>query len=604
MGLLILFGIGAISLSVIITPSFTSKFLSPDHNLSAESVQLLNRFRFFSFISGILAIIYGFVLLIVKNLGKKVDWVISFFHLEKLPELPQLKRTLSSKKEILIAVFILIIWLLVVIFTATKHEFWRDEVRAFTQARAAITVFDLYEITQYDGHPVLWFLILFFGKTISNTPLVLPIASILIAFSAVSIFMFFSPFQLWIKCLFIFSGLPLYEYSVLARDYGLSMLLLFISAILYRNKEKHTFLLAFALFLLANSNAHSTILVCLIALIWLWDLVANQRKLSNHKHKISSYLPFVLIFAGLLLSLFWIFPKTNAKLSPIDNLSFKELLVSVSAATFDAFIKPGQTFSALLPFPLPPLVASIMIYLSVFGLLARTDLFLAAFSSLIAFGLFFRVIYDGHYRHQGLFFIFIIFLFWLFIDSLSYISLNRGKKLLFFIGFYGAFLILIIGNVALAYRSVKTDIFQEMSSSSSLGKFLNNSTIYRNAIIVAEPDYFMESLPYYSDNLIYFPREDRFGEFVTWTSESKKRLSLSEVLSTALTIKAKQNQPVLIVLGHLSIGNKQDGAITYSYNNLFTWNRDELEDFNKNTSLVAEFTSSKGNENYRVYEIK
>lgn len=50
---------------------------------------------------------------------------------------------------------ILAIWLTLVVFTTTKHEFWRDEVRALSVARAAASPLDLYDLTTNEGHPVL-----------------------------------------------------------------------------------------------------------------------------------------------------------------------------------------------------------------------------------------------------------------------------------------------------------------------------------------------------------------------------------------------------------------------------------------------------------------
>ena len=84
---------------------------------------------------------------------------------------------------------VLAIWLALVVFTTSRHEFWRDEVRALTLARTATSPFDLYGLIRDDGHPVLWYLLLFLGTSIVDTPLVLPITSVLIAFAAVALFM-------------------------------------------------------------------------------------------------------------------------------------------------------------------------------------------------------------------------------------------------------------------------------------------------------------------------------------------------------------------------------------------------------------------------------
>jgi hypothetical protein len=129
-----------------------------------------------------------------------------------------------------IAVAMLVLWLAGVVFTTLSHEYWRDEVRALSLARAATSPFDLYGLIQYDGHPVLWYLLLFIGTSLADSPLVLPIASAAVAMAAVALFVWRSPFELWVKGVFIFGALPFYEYSVVARNYGISMLLLFLAA--------------------------------------------------------------------------------------------------------------------------------------------------------------------------------------------------------------------------------------------------------------------------------------------------------------------------------------------------------------------------------------
>jgi hypothetical protein len=190
------------------------------------------------------------------------------------------QKNLTKLQRLIIKLIILGTWLSIVIFTSLHHEFWRDEVRAFTIVRDASSPLDLYSLLQNEGHPILWYLILYIVHSIIDTSLVLPITSITIAFIAVTIFMFFSPFSFWFRCFFIFSAFPIYEYSVMARNYGISMLLLFLIAILFQKRKKYPLSLAFILALLANTNVHSVILVSLIGCIWLWDIILEKRRLK------------------------------------------------------------------------------------------------------------------------------------------------------------------------------------------------------------------------------------------------------------------------------------------------------------------------------------
>jgi hypothetical protein len=506
-----------------------------------------------------------------------------------------------SASSVVVVLAILCLWLAVVIFTETKHEFWRDEVRSLSIARAAGSPLDLVGLTQYEGHPLLWYLLLYVGKSIVDTSLVLPVISIIISFAAVAVFMFFSPFELWIKILFIFCALPLYEYSVVARNYGISMLLLFIAALFYRDRTKHALLLAFILFLLANTNFHSAMLVCLISIVWAWDTFIDQRIRSTKLQAFSYLLPFAIVLIGVLLCVVSVMPKENTILTSVrQGVRMHELLDALSDATF----RPDKAFSQQIPSVLPPWIAIPILFLAAFGLLHRPTLFLAALAGQIGFGVLFLLVYDGFYRHQGLFIVFLLFLYWLLIDSSKVESMSRLNRLLFNIGLYVALVTLILWNVVQLKDTLWQDIVLERSSSKAFGEFLNNSAAYRDAIIVPEPDYFQESLPYYAQNKIYFPREHHFGTTVSFTTEANPRLSLGKLLSIARDIKTRYGKPVLIVLANWDVDQKPAGKISYSYNKVFSWDSAAQKDFLASTQFVIAFSSAYSDENYRVYALR
>lgn len=500
---------------------------------------------------------------------------------------------------------ILSIWLALVILAMTTHEFWRDEVRALSLARAAASPLDLYELVKYDGHPVLWFLILFVGKSVASTPLILPILSIAIAFAAVALLMFCSPLPYWIRCLFIFCAFPAYEYSVVARNYGISMLLLFVVAALYKHRSRFPLLLAFLLALLANTNVHSAVFVLAILGIWVWDLIGRNDEASDgldRRHHQSIWLPATIVIGGLLLCAAFVMPRDNTILtSTVDSVDFRTLLGSA----IDAAIRPDRTFALVVPSAFPSWVAAGVLYLAVIGLLGRRGLFCAAVASQVALGMMFRVVYPGEYRHQGLFLVFLMFLYWISLDSRSSNHLSAGaNRLLLGLGVNVALALLIAGNVPEMVRSIRTDISSELTSSKALGEFLTSTEPYQGAIIVPEPDYLMESLPFYAPNEIYFPRERRFGTTVSWTTEADYRLTLGGLLSAARVTRARYGKPVMIVLGHYQIGRDEPQELRYSYNKVFSWNASEIEELYESTTLVRDFDSAAGDENYRVYLLR
>ena len=136
------------------------------------------------------------------------------------------------------------------------------------------------------------------------------------------------------------------------------------------------------------------------------------------------------------------------------------------------------------------------------------------------------------------------------------------------------------------------------------GRFLTESQVYHDAIIVPEPDYLLESVPYYAKNLIYLAREHRFGTTVSFTTASNYHLSLGELLGAARDIRGHSGRPVLIVLGHKSMFIGGAGTIRSYYNRTFSWSQEELAELERRAEVVAEFNDAVSDENYRVYAIE
>jgi hypothetical protein len=489
------------------------------------------------------------------------------------------------------------LWLALVVITTSHHEFWRDEVRALSLARAASSPLDLYELVQYDGHPPLWHLLLYAGTAVVDTPLILPIASVLIALAAVTLFMVQAPFPFWFRCLFIFSALLVYEYAVMARNYGISVLLLFVAAALYRNRTRHPWSLAVALALLANTNVHSAIFAGLTAAVWASDLAARRTNEASRSDG-SRYLPLGVVFVGLVACAAFTLPRENTVLTSVRrSLEFQDVAVALRGAV----LRPDETFPDLRPAWFRPKPAILLLYVAVLGLAAKPNLLLAALAAQTALGVFFRVAYPGWYRHQGLYLMFLVFLYWLFIESGAKRARGGLRRVLFVSGLYVALPVLIAVDVSKAPNAIRADIAGAKSSSRALGRFLTESAEYRDAVIVPEPDFMLESLPYYAGNAIYLPRERRFGTTVSWTTESRPHLSLSGLLSAARDARTKVRGPVLIVLASIDPDRDAPGHRNYMYGKTFSWTAAEAEDFNASTTFLREFSASEGDEDYRVY---
>ena len=316
------------------------------------------------------------------------------------------------------------------------------------------------------------------------------------------------------------------------------------------------------------------------------------------KDLVPDSLVLILGCAAVYLAI-WSFPRhVKLFLGGVATLIGLGLFIRATGAAH--YLQTGA-FSTI---SLHSIARRLVLYVAVLGLLRRIHLFLAALCTLVGFGVFFRVAYSGDYRHEGLFLVFVLFLYWLALAEPADAIVRNKRRLLFNVGLYGAVFILLVANVSRSIAAIKTDIREDLSSSKAFGAFINSSNTYHDAILVPEPDYNAESFPYYLHNMIYIPREHRFGETVTWSTSAATSLSLGQLLADARTLKGQYKRPVLIVLGHPEVDRQTSGEVRFSYNKTFTWSAADSAEAGQWLVPVANFTSAVGDENYRVYAVR
>src|SRR5262249_34936058 len=97
---------------------------------------------------------------------------------------------------------VFISWCAIVLGVAARHEFWRDEVRALSLSIDARTPLDLPALLRNEGHPILWYLVLWAGYRLAGSPVILPAAAFVVAAAAVFLFVQRAPLHRALKVLF------------------------------------------------------------------------------------------------------------------------------------------------------------------------------------------------------------------------------------------------------------------------------------------------------------------------------------------------------------------------------------------------------------------
>ncbi len=512
----------------------------------------------------------------------------------------------ESRAYKVISFLVLALWLSIVVITSVHHEVWRDETRALWKAVEPKSILALPEVIKNDGHPILWFLILRIGFLVTHTPVVLKILSVSIGFCAVFIFYRHAPFPIFQRLLFIFGALPLYEYSVYARNYGISMLLFFLFSLFYPFRKKHPLVLAVILVLLANTNIHSTIFTGLLALFWFFDLLKKPKAVVADNYFFKVGVSYIIITLGILFVFYTVLPGRDSMGANVSSFDV--------ATIFKAFVQnilhPGMNYNRIFCWGLPQL-KDLAVWLLMAGLLIRMDAALVFFTGVVVCGTLFSAIYPGFLRHQGIFMCFFMSLYWIIRQQKTgsgFYSPKVSAALQTFHDLTVKYVLtaLLISQVAYAGYLVNRDLQGEISSNRSFAKFLKANSEYSNAILVGESVSSVASLTYYTDHPIYSPRDGRYGKSMSLDRSSKKHLSLGDVLRIAEEIKAKKNRPVLIVLSEDVFSKDLPFEKRYFYGQTFTCTQNEVDTFSNKTVKIGEFRKAlkNKNENYTVFNLK
>ncbi len=505
------------------------------------------------------------------------------------------------------------LWCALVVVGCLRHEFWRDEVRAFSIARNATSLVDLMALMKNEGHPALWQLLLRGGFVLTSSRLVLPITSLVIAAAAMALLIFRSPLPLWLTALFVFGRLGLYEYSVVARNYGISMLLMFGFAWLYPKRGQRALPMGLVLALLANTNLHSLLIAGALMAFWAWDALVTDRQTGRAALVIGVAAIIYLAGAAAALSTLWPTEVT----SPTDATRYTA--AQVVRALCSVLVDPAGQFGGIAPrIPALAIPVDLLFVAGTLMLLRRPAAFVTAWLVLLVLSVLFQVVYPGGYRHQGLLIVAWMTLFWIVRDQEGdRPPLGRTAARLSRIGLY-AFSSMLLVSLLVGTYVWGRDVVRPQSASRAFGQFLTTHAEYREAILVGEPDFYLESTPYYAGNPIYIAREQRFGDTVSFTRRSALHLGLGQLMRLAWQAHERQHRAVLIAVGHhdgidptaWSSGNGNgnagatSGSVHYGYDRTFSWSGDDLRVWRSSTKPVARFVDGViGDERFSVYEL-
>ncbi|MBB4196080.1 hypothetical protein GGE45_006235 [Rhizobium aethiopicum] len=521
----------------------------------------------------------------------------------------------ERRSTVLGKVSIFLLWFALASALCWFETVWRDEVRALSLALQGESFIDMLRQMHGEGHPALWYILLRAAHVVLGSPVVLKIVALTVATVSAYLLVFRLKLPLPIMLLSLFSSFSVFDYAAMSRNYGISMLVVFLIVLNWEKGLRNGILLGLLFALLANTNVHSVVLVGGFLAYWFFDLV-----LAPPRPPLSAYRALVTAAAiaavGIVLCVMTVYPTFNdAGQNDLAGKNFALLVLSAFTAASSYFMAfyPDRILELVVADPLFArifaLLMAVLIYGSLLGLANRRPAMFAAALVLLGLSLLFTLVYPGSYRHQALWLVFMIAITALTqppragpADVAGTETAGVGVK----IGRL-CFMILLALQVASGIERVHQFLFTDMplSRARDLGSFIQSRPDLKDAIIMADPDYLVEALPYYISNRTYLLREERFGAIVHYTRKARLSLSLADILQTARQLQQSEHAPVVVLLSQRLDRIAAPVSLRESYNWLLSLMPEDISAFRSETTLVKRFGPVAGSdETFDAYLLK
>jgi hypothetical protein len=491
----------------------------------------------------------------------------------------------AHPSNVVFVYLVTIAFLILGFISIIHHEMWRDELQAWLLARNSASIAELLQNMKYEGHPALWHIALFLISRLTQNPISMQFLHLGIGTATIYIFLRFSPFTKLQKLLFAFSYFPFYEYTIISRNYGIGILLIFLFCTLY-DRCRGYLPLAILIAFLANTNAFGFLIAVALAATLVVEKVLTRSRSRFSNNPLSMLLSGLIVIAGFAILLFQVQGASEVgslnqtSPAPIVEERVPDLILGEINIT-----RLIINFSLILRSYIPiPDISKYQFWNT--NLFTSVDiLYTRAFALLLAFGLLilsialfarkpiplflysfgtFTIIYFCYdkslvqTRHQGHLFILLIASLWI----ASYYPETRFNFLdRFFPPFlqsirqYQNYLItgLLCTQVIANTFAVGMDLIYPFSASQEVATFIRKQGL-ENTFIVGMSDASASAVAALLDREMYYTESDRQGSFIIW--KGRQRVRPSAMLNkVSQFLSADQKEVILLLSYELKTGN-------------------------------------------------
>jgi hypothetical protein len=443
------------------------------------------------------------------------------------------------------------------------HELWRDEYQAWLIATDSNSLSDLLAKSRYEGHPLLWHIILFIVAKVVNTVTAMQYIHIVIATLSVWLINRYAPFSNFHKILSSFGYFIFYEYAVISRSYALSLFFILLFCVLYPKRFQNILGLCITIFLMANTQTFTTIISIACLMFLCYELVFTKIELQISKtHYGKIYLSLSIAVFGIGVAIWQIYPpadggffdpKTYTKSFNTDYLKFA--LTRINNAWI-AIPKPdiidnwntNRFFSNSNAVNVA--ISLLLFVLSVLSLINNYKVLFFYLTGMLGLLLFFYItgfkfMYNRHIGHLFIMFFASFWLHGITKNKSEYLS-NSVRKISSKYASWFFMTILtaqFIGGI-IAYRH---DVIYDFSNAKNATAYIKSQKL-ENCTIAGSADYVLSSIAGAINKEIYYPEKQGFGKYIIWNDARTKPFEYSDLYKKCVEFYEKDKKQVLLIL--------------------------------------------------------
>ena len=466
------------------------------------------------------------------------------------------------------------------------HENWRDEAQAWLIARDC-TIPQLINAMKYEGHFLLWYLILMPFAKAGFPYFTTNIISWFITCTAVWLLLRKSPFSFDIKLLLIFTFPLLYLYPVISRCYCLIPLAIVLMSIFYKDRKEKPLWYFLSIVLLLNTHVIMAGMVAVVGIDYLLELYKRWKDLSEQEKQKT----IVSIIIAVFLMLISIYPllgclTTNKEIQTGGNLS-----VQISQAVFHYPFEllKGLFYIVVLNDGFYRLFLAITIIVLLFELRNNPLICFKIYLCIVWQCLIYTTIIGSTFQRTST--IAFIVLYYKWVNNYKNENFKNTNKRIQKLCLVTLLLLNIMGGLNFIKHN---ELSHNFSNAYEMANYINNS-VEDNSIILcgSHGEYLSSIIPYIKKDINYYQIPGkRFFSYAIWDNANRTDASSEDIKSIAKIFPDAKNLYYIFFIGKSGYFDRTDNLLI---NHLLTDNILQ--------KMYCTSNESTNSENYIIFKI-